>query len=124
MLSTRHEQVYKDFVTTLMVLREHLNYFSQEIEIFKRSFGEVESIFQEQILSLTSDGLESDQVSRWQLVHTEIHRAFRLLKTDFLFLVSAKQEVIMQQRAKKFGDRLEKLISDCQIVLNFRETGS
>jgi hypothetical protein len=119
MLFNRHQQVYKDFVTVLDQLQEHLYSSRGDFESFKRSFQAVEMIFQAEILSLTSDGLESDQVSRWQLAHTEIHRAFRLLKTDFLFLVSAKREIIMQQRMKQFGDRLVKLISDCEMLLEF-----
>jgi hypothetical protein len=124
MLFNRHQQVYKDFVTVLGQLQEHLYSSSGDFESFKRGFQAVEMVFQEEILSLTLDGLEADQVSRWQLAHTEIHRAFRLLKTDFLFLVSAKREIIMQQRIRQFGDRLLQLISDCEMLLEFFDLSS
>ena len=116
MLPTSHLSAYQEFLTVLLTLRDQATAEHPEAAALQETFERVQPIFS-QIMSLPDDLLDSEIASRWQSVQTEIYRALRLLKTDIMFLRSSRQAATAEQRLAAVGDRLEKIIGYCQVIL-------
>jgi hypothetical protein len=120
MLSIIHKKAYQDFLFWLRQLENYL----QSSDIGAKNLQEQEiwlnlsQIFQQQIISLTDENLEGETASSWISLQTELQREFRLLKTDWLFWVSARQPATKTKRSKAIVERLQKLITYCQILLS------
>lgn len=71
---------------------------------------ELESYLNTKIIHLNFDEFDSSQVSQWQTWQTETHRLIRLLKTDLLFLASAKQDSTRESRLNSIQVKLHNLI--------------
>ena len=117
MLPKSHLYAYQEFLTVLLTLRDQATAEPPETDGLQETFERVQQIFQSQIMSLPDDSLNSEIASRWQSVQTEIYRALRLLKTDIMFLRSSRQAATAEQRLAAVGDRLEKIIGYCQVIL-------
>ena len=117
MLPKSHLSAYQEFLTVLLTLRDQATTEPPDAAYLQETFARVEQIFQSQIMSLPDDSLDPEIASRWQSVQTEIYRALRLLKTDIMFLRSSKQAATAEQRLAAVGDRLEKIIGYCQVIL-------
>ena len=119
MLSTSHFRAYQDFLT---LLTEFIQVADQEkqnlnLSLLQKEFGQLSQWFQTHIISLSDRQIDPVHASRWQSVHTEILREFKLLSTDMLFLASARQDSTQNKRIKSIVNRLTKLIGYCQIML-------
>lgn len=114
-----HKKAYQDFLNLLFKLESSWQNLAQatEIEQNKRIWTELKQVFQERIINLTDENLDLEVASRWRSLQAEIQREFRLLNTDWLFWVSARQPATKQARAKAIENRLSKLISYCQVIL-------
>ncbi len=75
-----------------------------------KQWQEIERYFSTKIMSLTFDDLSSSQLNLWQSWQTETHRLIRLLKTDLLFLASAKQDSTRKQRLVLIEAKLQNAI--------------
>ncbi|MBE9044459.1 heterocyst frequency control protein PatD [Pleurocapsales cyanobacterium LEGE 10410] len=119
MLPASHKRAYQDFLT---LLKEFEGFLVDETQIersqIQHKFQNLASWFERYIVCLNSENLNTAIAPRWQSVHTEIKREFRLLSTDILFLTSARQNATQTKRIKSIGDRLTKLLGYCQIMLN------
>jgi hypothetical protein len=71
----------------------------------------IEQHFRTQILAVTTDD------NPRQAIHVEINKQLRLLKTDVLFLRSAKQASTQDQRVQQMRDRLTLLERYCEMIL-------
>jgi hypothetical protein len=71
----------------------------------------IDDYFRQQILA---DRPDDDQ---HHSVHVEINKQLRLLKTDCLFLRSAKQPHMVDQRLQQIADRLTLLERYCEMIL-------
>lgn len=80
----------------------------------QKSFQAAQQHFQQHIVIPAA---ELDLPSLVQSVQTEINRNLRLLSTDVVFLQSARQAAIQQQRLQQVCDRLVKLLEFCDGVL-------
>ncbi len=118
MLPELHNQAYQTLLNALLEFRDRATAGNLEVDSLQKKFQQVQQVFQGQIISLTSDGLDAAIAPRWQSVQTEIHRALRLLEADILFLRSSRQASTSQQRLASLSDRLEKIIGYCQVMLN------
>jgi hypothetical protein len=114
MLSLLHFQRYEAFLATLERLKVSVEVGSD----VKGEFQGVQQAYQEQILTLTTEGIERAIAPRWQSIQTEVNRAMRLLQTDILFLGASRQSAIAQQRQEACIARIEQLIGYCQLLLS------
>lgn len=80
-------------------------------------FLQVQQFFQQQVGPLELAELDGAIAPRVQAVHTEMQKELRLLAMDVMFLQAARQSVTQQQRQEQLGDRLEKLLGYCQVLL-------
>lgn len=119
MLSTSHNRAYQDFLTLLTGFKNFLadSEFQVSQSQVKQKFQHLQQCFEQNIVELDSKNIEPDIVPRWQSVQTEIKREFKLLTTDILFFASARQNTTQTKRLKSIGDRIDKLIGYCQILL-------
>jgi hypothetical protein len=115
MSSIIHKKACQDFLTLLVRLE---NAFQQpEIAQNENIWVELNELFQQQIIPLTDEDLEGEVANSWISWQTEIQKEFRLLKSDRLFWLSARQTSTKEARAKNILDRLRKSIGYCQMML-------
>lgn len=114
-----HKKAYRDFLTLLNDLENRCQNSTQTIDKTEIAalWTNLKQVFQQRIIPLTDENLEGKVASRWISLQTEIQREFRLLNTDWLFWVSARQQAIKQAREKAVKERLHKLIEYCQLML-------
>lgn len=117
MLSPSHRQPYQELWEALEQLQKYTDNPDVEGSAVLESFQQVQCIFQEQVMTLTSEGLDPAVAPQWQSVQTEIHRAFRLLEMDVMFLQTSRKAATSQARKTTMRDRLEKMMGYCQALL-------
>ena len=119
MLSSSHLRAYQDFSTLLTTFQGFLDAENERAssERVKQEWEQLRSCF-EQVAGIDVGEVPEAIASRWQSVQTEIKREFKLLSTDVLFFASARQITTQNKRIKSISDRLSKLISYCQIILD------
>ena len=117
MLPESHRQTYQAFLTVVLKLQYAANADKFDVVPIQKSWQEAQHLFIGQILPLTEDELEPAIASRWQSLHTEIYRTWRLVGTDVMFVGTSRLEVTSQQRLASLRDRLEKLIAYCHFML-------
>lgn len=119
MLSIIHKKAYEDLLLLLVQLESCCQSAAttKETARLKEIWANLSQFFQQQIIPLTDEDLEGEVASRWISLQTEIQREFRLLNTDWLFWISARQPTTKEARAKTILNRLRKLISYCQVML-------
>ncbi len=120
MLPTSHNRAYQDFLTLLTEFNSILVAQSKKNEQsqMRLKFQDLVQWFKQNISDLSPEDLDRAIAPRWPSLQTEIKREFNLLSTDMLFLSAARQKAKQVQRIKSISDRLAKLISYCQIMLN------
>lgn len=120
MLSIIHKKAYQDFLFWLTQLENYLQNSDlpgKNVQ-YKEIWVNLNQIFQQQIILLTDENLKGETVSSWISLQTELQREFRLLSTDWLFWLSARQPATKTKRTEVIVERLQKLISYCQILLS------
>ena len=116
MLPPSHCDRIQEFVNVLKQLHPTVNSapHNQEDISLSSTFQEVKKFFQEQIVSLTDDNLDSDDAYRMRSYLTEIHRLMRLLQMDMMFLQASRNPVTEKQRQSGMSDRIKTLIDYCE----------
>ena len=113
-----HKKAYQDFLNLLNSLKGH---FQQSPAVDNAEIAailtDLKQMFQKRIILLTDEELEGEVANRWISLQTEMQREFRLLNTDWLFWISARQPTIKQARERAIAERLSKLIAYCQLML-------
>ena len=119
MSSIIHKKAYQEFLNLLRELaRQGISTESMLATTNNREiWTELKYTFEETIIPLTDEELEGDIASRWISLQAEIQRSFRLLNTDWLFLMSSRQITTKKAREKAFLARLDRLIEYCQAML-------
>ena len=118
MLPNLHRQAYQKLLTALQQMQQETTASNLDLAALQTSFSSLQQIFQQQILTLTTENIPPTLTSRWQSLQTEINRALRLLQTDIMFLRSSRQTTTYQQRLISIDKRLEQMIGYCQILLS------
>ncbi|MBW4577921.1 MAG: heterocyst frequency control protein PatD [Aphanothece sp. CMT-3BRIN-NPC111] len=118
MLPPSHRHHYQEFLKALL----QLLHTAQEAALnedtsLNSSFGEVQQIFQRQILSLANDDSDSVLNSQIQPYLTEIHRLMRLLPMDITFLHASRHSATALARQVTLSDRIKTLIGFCEALL-------
>ncbi|MEA5535699.1 heterocyst frequency control protein PatD [Crocosphaera sp. XPORK-15E] len=117
MLPKFYQQSYSHLGEVLLILQKQVRAKDLDLDALRISFDQVQQVFEQEIMALTLEDLDSSAIALQQSAKTEIHRMLRLLGTDLLFLQSSRQAGTTQQRLQKISDRLEQLISYCQGLL-------
>jgi biotin-(acetyl-CoA carboxylase) ligase len=122
MLSESHNRAYQDFLTLLIKFRQELSRQEQKNNQFEieQEFPRLLKWFEQNVAQLSNQDLAPAIASRWQALQTEILREFKLLSTDILFLAASRQQTTQLKKLKSINDRVTKLISYCQIMLQDR----
>ena len=119
MLLIIHRKAYQDFLNLLYELEKQsqssaLATITADNQVI---WLDLKQVFQKSIIPLTDEDLAPEVASRWRSLQSEIQREFRLLNTDWLFLISSRQPATQEARKKTFITRLSKLIKYCQEIL-------
>ena len=77
----------------------------------------VQQFFQDQVRSLDLEALDATARQRSHSFHVEINKQLRLLAIDVMFLQTAKQSAMSQQRLGQVSDRVSTLIRYCDALL-------
>jgi hypothetical protein len=119
MLSIIHKKAYQGFLSLLVELEDIYQNTDKNAEIAdnERIPTALNQFFQQSIIPLTDNQLEAEVASRWISLQTEIQREFRLLNSDRLFWLAARQPATKEARTRIILERIHKLISYCQILL-------
>ena len=112
MKSCDYCQVYAAFQEELEKLRSVLTAEELKLPELQRTWQRVQTTFQNQVMPLCGEDLDTLTFSSWQSVQTEIHREMRLLSTELMFL-QLDRFGRKQQGAR---DRLDKIIGFCQML--------
>ncbi|MGB3691500.1 MAG: heterocyst frequency control protein PatD [Spirulinaceae cyanobacterium] len=121
MLPQAYSQAYQNLLTALEDLKHITAPANFESTSVKKSFQKLQRIYETEILILNKEALVGAIPPRWQAIQTEIHRAFKLMSMDMMFLASAKKATTSQSRLTNLSDRLSQLIGYCQILLGDEE---
>ncbi|MEB3294560.1 MAG: heterocyst frequency control protein PatD [Synechococcales bacterium] len=84
----------------------------------QQSFELMQKVFQTQILAQDWQELENQTWQFINSVNVEISKQLRLLKTDLIFLATARQTETLQKRRSQICDRLRLLAQYCQAILS------
>ena len=81
------------------------------------NFPLVQQVFLSDLVNLTGEDLNPEVIAKWQSLHTEIYRAFKLLETEMMFLRSSRQSQTIAARLTTIQGRIEKLIAYINAIL-------
>lgn len=107
-----HIQPYQSLQQAIIESRDLLQINELPPSAVKASIQTIDDIFRTQILPTARE------VEALYGIQVEINKQLRLLKTDCLFLQSAKQIAKQQQRLSQIRDRLGMLEQYCAMALN------
>lgn len=119
MLPESYRQPYCLLQQTLQGLkRQNLEQLSAgDRATLKTQVQDLQALFQQQILTLDLEALDSAASAKLQSFQVEISKQLRLLNTDLMFLQAARLSATLDQRQNQIGDRLEMLLQYCEAVL-------
>jgi hypothetical protein len=120
MLPESYSQAYQDFVKKLMLLQNTIDLSNLDLDALQKNFKIAQHFFQTSIANLSDEDLDPEISSRVRSLQTEIHRAFKLLEVEMMFVLSSKQSTTQKQRLKSINDRLSQSIGYCKLI---REQG-
>jgi hypothetical protein len=120
MLPLLHRQQYERFKQILEQVSQMSSHTSCDGSVLKPKLTELQQFFQDQILSLNADELDSEVEHQVQSYQVEMNKQLRLLGMDVLFLQAAQQAATTKQRRSQVNDRLKTLIRYCEAVLGER----
>ncbi len=117
MLPQAYSQAYQNLLAALEDLKHITVNPNFESTSVKKSFQQLQRIYETEILILNKEALALKLAPRQQAIQTEIHRAFKLMAMDIMFLASSKQTKTSESRLANLGERISQLIGYCQILL-------
>jgi len=104
MLFNSHRQCYQEFKQALEDLQVTVSSGQSDPDL-----AGIQRFFQEQVASLTAEGIDPSLVSRWQSVQTEMHKQMRLLAVNLTFFQASRQLYTREQRQGQIVSRLRLL---------------
>ena len=116
MLSLAHKKAYQEFLT-LLNHWQNSGGNQDKVNEMTKQFSDLQQWFQQEIMTLTDQELDTTVISLWRSLQTEIQREFRLLSTNILFLASSRQASTREKRLKIIGDRINEI--DYLLSANF-----
>ncbi len=117
MLPLLHQQRYERFQQALEQLRLAAAQPIGDSVSLKSDVAELQLLFQDQILGLSTTDLPVDVEQRVQSYQVEMNKQLRLLGMDAMFLQAARQAVTREQRRNQMNDRIGVLLRYCEALL-------
>ena len=131
MLPTEQILIWKHLFNLLSELS------TDSIPDLKVRLSQVIEFFEQEILALTSPGIESGDgaaepaeaddhledpiAGKMQSYLTESHRLLRLLPVDVMLIAAARNPTTTQQRRQAYQDKLNLLLQYCQAIIQNSE---
>ncbi len=116
MSSKTHLKIIHDFLTLLEDFRESIVESQPNAEKVKQKFQVIENCFTNDILSISDEAVNSQLVSIWQGLLTEMNRSLRLVKTDLAFFEAAIKAG-KTPKYKRMQQNLGQIIALCLFCL-------
>jgi len=117
MLPQTHRERYRALGQQLEQLQQIAEAPDADAAELARQCQQLEQQFQTDIMALTDRELDPQMGAQWQSLQTEMHRMMRLLRTDVTFLQAARQSALRQKRQASIRDRLARLSSYVEALL-------
>ena len=117
MLPANFQEGYTQLKQTLIQLSTSVDAGAMSGGELNREITQLQSFFNQQVLSLPFAQLDGADLTRTQSYNTELHKQLRLLATDAMFLGSARQAATVEQRKRQLRDRLSTLVRYCDVLL-------
>lgn len=116
MLPSIHYQAYEKLLAELKHLQSKASNKFIAGDLLE-NFSLVQKLFQSDLVNLNSEELNPDLMAKWQSLHTEIYRAFKLLETEMMFLRSSRQPKTIAARLTTIQGRIDQLIAYINAIL-------
>lgn len=107
---------YQEFLSLLLKFQASLT--SPEKNNFIKPYQKLQRKFNQEIMVLNGSELEGENYHNWQSLQTEIHRTFKLLQTQVMFLLTSRQSTTNQKHLTTIFNYLNQLIAYCQKTVN------
>ena len=117
MLLKFYHQSYQELLANLVKLQTLVIAEDTDINEMKTTYEEVQSIFEQQILSVSLDELDCHAISLLRSAQTEIYKNLRLLGTELLFLTSSRRKETSEKRLEKVQGKVRELIGYSQAII-------
>jgi hypothetical protein len=108
-----YRQLYQSFQHKL----QQLQAVKGDSLTLQTRFHDSQTFFQQKILSLNLESLDSAKAAKVQSFQVEINKQLRLLGTDLMFLQTARLSATQSQRQQQISDRIDMLMRYCEAVL-------
>ncbi|MDJ0844899.1 heterocyst frequency control protein PatD [Crocosphaera sp.] len=118
MLLKFYHQSYEELVIKLLELQKLVIAEDTDMIAITTVYEQIQTMFQEQILTVRLDELDCSAISLLRSAQTEIYKNLRLLGTELLFLRSARQGKTTKERLEKVQGKVEELIGYCRAIIS------
>jgi hypothetical protein len=117
MLTDFNDKIIFQFQERLKQLQTTLESPDIADSAWQSQWHEIQQTFEEQMMGLNPEVINTQILPIWQSYLTEIHKQIRLLTIDLRFLKVARQTTTAQSRRTQIHERLNRLIVYCDAIL-------
>lgn len=115
MLSASYRDQLEQFLKALIPFKESLELAQPNLLKVQKQYDQLQQLYPPDLSWEDPDQAASSAIaSRQQAIHTEIHRALRLLQTELLFLQASRQKATIEQKLYLARLRVDQLLGFCQ----------
>jgi hypothetical protein len=118
MLPPDYQTRYQTLQQSLQQLQTQVTAANPNPADLRSSFMEAQQWFQQKLIGLGEAELDPADAASVRSYNTEINKHLRLLGMDVTFFQAARQSITAQQRQAQMRDRIQRLISYCDALLN------
>ncbi|MGK7886569.1 MAG: heterocyst frequency control protein PatD [Crocosphaera sp.] len=118
MLLKFYHQSYQELLANLVKLQTLVIAEDTERNEIKTTYEQVQTIFEQQILSVSLDELDCNAIPLLRSAQTEIYKNLRLLGTELLFLTSSRRKETGKKRLEKVQGKVRELIGYSQAIID------
>ncbi|MGK7878645.1 MAG: heterocyst frequency control protein PatD [Crocosphaera sp.] len=118
MLLKFYHQSYQELLANLVKLQTLVIAEDTERNEIKTTYEQVQTIFEQQILSVSLDELDCNAIPLLRSAQTEIYKNLRLLGTELLFLTSSRRKETSKKRLEKVQGKVRELIGYSQAIID------
>ncbi len=123
MLLKFYHQSYEELLVKLLELQKLVMAEDTDMIAIKTIYGQIQTLFQEQILSVSLEELDVTVIPLLRSAQTEIYKNLRLLGTELLFLTSSRQRKTRDRRLENVEGKVKELVGYCRgIIEQVKET--
>ncbi|MDJ0582448.1 heterocyst frequency control protein PatD [Crocosphaera sp.] len=118
MLLKFYHQSYQELLANLVKLQKLVIAENTDRNEIKITYEQVQTIFEQQILSVGLDELDCNAIPLLRSAQTEIYKNLRLLGTELLFLTSSRRKETSKKRLEKVQGKVRELIGYSQAIID------